>query len=83
MIDLFGYLAAFCTTISFVPQAFKVIRTKDTTSISLLMYILFTVGVGLWLMYGIILHNFPMILANSITVILSGIILYFKLTEKK
>lgn len=78
-----GYLAATLTTVSFVPQAYKVIRTRDTESISLVMYILFSGGVAMWLLYGIVLTNFPIILANSITLSLSLVILYFKITQRK
>ncbi len=53
MLDFLGYVAAFCTTISFLPQAIKVIKTRDTESLSLAMYVIFTFGVGLWLAYGI------------------------------
>jgi len=77
-----GIVAAFCTTISFVPQAIKTIKTKDTSSISLNMYLLFTFGTLMWLLYGIFSHNVPVTLANSVTLILSSVILYFKLKEK-
>lgn len=83
MTELVGFLAAFCTTISFIPQAVKVIRTRDTQSISLWMYIIFTFGVLCWLIYGILLGNRPMMIANSVTLILSGTILVMKWREKK
>jgi MtN3 and saliva related transmembrane protein len=82
MIELIGYCAAFLTTLSFVPQALQVIKTKDTHSISLQMYVIFSTGVVLWLVYGIWLCNIPMIIANSITIVLASIILYYKLKEK-
>ncbi|HON53048.1 MAG TPA: SemiSWEET transporter [Bacteroidales bacterium] len=82
MIELIGYCAAFLTTLSFVPQALQVIKTKDTHSISLQMYVIFSAGVVLWLVYGIWLRNIPMIIANSITIVLASIILYYKLKEK-
>ncbi|MEO9871228.1 SemiSWEET transporter [Ekhidna sp.] len=73
-----GLIAAFLTTVSFAPQAIKTIRTRNTESISLGMYVLFTTGVGCWLVYGLYLNNLPIILANSITLILTGIILIMK-----
>ncbi|WP_083852686.1 SemiSWEET transporter [Pedobacter arcticus] len=74
-----GLAAAFCTTVSFVPQALKIIRTKNTKSISLSMYLLFVLGVTLWLIYGIWVNDLPVTIANGITLIFAGSILYFKL----
>ena len=67
MNEFIGYFAAFCTTIAFIPQAYKVWKTKSTKDISLSMFIIFTTGVLSWLIYGITIANFPIILANSIT----------------
>ncbi|MCK4494349.1 MAG: SemiSWEET transporter [Methylococcales bacterium] len=77
--ETIGYIAAFCTTSSFLPQAILTIRTKDTESLSLGMYSLFTIGVLLWLIYGIHKEDLALIWANLITLILAGIILSFKL----
>ncbi len=66
------------TTIAFLPQVVKTLRTRDTRSISLGMYLLFTAGVFLWLVYGIRLHALPMILANGITLLLSFVLLMAK-----
>lgn len=74
-----GYLAAVLTTVAFVPQAVKTIRSKDTRSISLGMYVIFTIGIGFWLAYGIVLGSLPMILANVVTLLLSATILTLKL----
>ena len=74
-----GGFAAVLTTCSFIPQAWKVWRTKHTKDISLLMYALFTLGVALWLVYGILLGAWPIILANSITLLLAGTVLLLKL----
>lgn len=74
-----GYLAAAMTTLSFVPQALKTIRTRDTRSISLGMYVVFTAGIAMWLVYGIALESIPMILANIVTFLLSATILGLKL----
>lgn len=77
-----GYVAAAMTTLAFVPQALKTIRSKDTRSISLGMYVVFTVGVGFWLAYGISLGSMPMILSNIVTFALSATILAMKLKYK-
>jgi MtN3 and saliva related transmembrane protein len=74
-----GLIAAFCTTISFLPQAIKTIRTKDTSSISLSMYSLFTSGTLLWLIYGMLTVNIPVMTANAITLIFATIILIYKI----
>jgi MtN3 and saliva related transmembrane protein len=70
-----GYLAAVLTTVSFIPQAYKTIRTKDTSGISLAMYLLFTVGVLLWFAYGVTLRDPAIYLANGLTAVFSVIIL--------
>ena len=74
-----GYIAAVLTTISFVPQALKTLRTKSTDGISLGMYIILTTGVACWLIYGILLRDIPIIMANGITLILTGAILALKI----
>ena len=79
MMEWTGYVAATLTTLAFIPQAVKTLKTKDTRSISLGMYIVFTVGVGFWLMYGIYLHSLPMIVSNVITLALAAAILAMKL----
>lgn len=80
--DFLGFTAAFCTTISFLPQAIKVIKTRDTASLSLAMYIIFTVGVGLWLAYGIAKLDKVIITANVITLMLALVILYTKVVNE-
>lgn len=79
---LIGSIAAILTTSCFLPQAWKVIRTKDTKSLSLSMYTMFTAGVVSWLFYGILIESLPIIIANSFTLILSSIILVYKIKEK-
>ena len=74
-----GYVAAVLTTMSFLPQAIKTIRSKDTRGISLGMYAAFTVGVAFWLAYGIVLQSWPMIVSNIVTFALSTTILALKL----
>tara|TARA_B100001093_G_scaffold414890_1_gene405127 strand:- start:72 stop:335 length:264 start_codon:yes stop_codon:yes gene_type:complete len=77
-----GFLAAFCTTIAFFPQAVKVWKTKSTKDISLYMFVIFTIGVISWLIYGIIISDLPIILANAVTLILSLFILAYKIKYK-
>lgn len=77
-ITVCGLVAAFCTTISFVPQAIKTIKTKDTSSISLVMYLLFTFGTLMWLIFGLMSHNVPVTAANGVTLVLASIILFYK-----
>ena len=74
-----GYVAATLTTLAFVPQAVKTIRSRDTRSISLGMYVVFTIGIAFWLAYGIALGSWPMILSNIVTFALSATILGLKL----
>ena len=77
--ELIGSLAAILTTSAFIPQVWQVWRSKHTKDISLAMYATFTCGVALWLGYGILLNAWPIILANSITLLLAGTVLILKL----
>lgn len=79
MSDLIGYIAACLTTLSFLPQALHTFRTRDVSGISLGMYALFTAGVGLWLVYGLLLQAWPIVAANVVTLALSLAILLMKL----
>lgn len=79
---IIGILAAGLTTISFLPQAIKVIKTRNTSDLSLTMYLSFTAGVLLWLIYGFLINNIPIIVANFITLIFSSIILVMKIKHK-
>lgn len=74
-----GSIAATLTTCSFIPQVWRVWKTRHTEDISLLMYTLFTTGVALWLVYGILLAEWPIIIANGITLLLAGTVLLLKL----
>jgi MtN3 and saliva related transmembrane protein len=76
-----GFIAATCTTLSFLPQVIRTIRTKNTEGISLTMYIIFVFGVTMWLVYGILQNDWPLIIANFITLIFSGIILMMKVAH--
>lgn len=78
MTELIGAIAAILTTLSFVPQAVMTVRTGQTDGISLTMYLLFTIGVTFWLLYGLMIASLPIILANTITVSLAMMILATK-----
>ena len=77
--DIIGFLAAVLTTASFVPQAWHTFRTRDVSGISLGMYSAFTAGVALWLVYGLLLRAWPIVIANCITLSLASSILVMKL----
>ena len=79
MIEILGYSAATLTTVSFVPQAIKTLRSGDTAAISLPMYLLFTSGVALWGAYGLVRGDGPLVVANAITLLSAGLILQSKL----
>jgi len=79
MIDLVGSIAAFLTTIAFVPQVVKIWRTRSAADISLPMYVVFTLGVVFWLVYGILLGALPIIIANCVTLTLALTIVVMKL----
>ena len=74
-----GYAAAALTTVAFVPQAWLTVRTRELRGVSLAMYSLFTIGVALWLLYGIALAQWPIIIANAVTLALAVLILGLKL----
>ncbi len=78
-IDLLGTVAGTLTTLAFIPQVVKTWRSRSTADISAGMFVLFTSGVLLWLIYGIALHALPIILANGVTLALSLAILVMKL----
>lgn len=78
MTDTIGLIAAFLTTLSFVPQALHILRTGQTEGISLIMYALFTTGIAFWLGYGLMIGSLPVILSNIITLGLALTILTLK-----
>ena len=82
-IEILGLVAGILTTVAFVPQVLKTWRQKSADDLSLSMFGIFTTGILCWLIYGIAINNLPIILANTVTFILAGSILYFKLTFKK
>lgn len=77
--ELIGYLAACLTTVSFLPQAWLTFRTRDVSGISLGMYSAFTLGVALWLVYGLSARAWPVVAANAVTLMLALAILVMKL----
>jgi MtN3 and saliva related transmembrane protein len=79
----FGYIAAFCTTIAFVPQVISVLRTKSARDISLSMVLIFTFGVATWLIYGLLMQSPPVIAANVVTLVLAIWLLVLKLRYTK
>ncbi len=81
-VGLIGSLAGFCTTISFLPQVIKVVKTKSTHDISLLMFLIFITGVVFWLIYGLLRNDWPVTIANVVTFVLAGIILGYKIRYK-
>ncbi len=80
-VDYIGCIAATCTTLAFVPQAMQSYKTRDLSGVSLPMYTIFTLGVAMWLIYGLLKQDWPIIVANTITVALSAIILVLKISE--
>ena len=81
--DLLGYGAASLTTLSFLPQALLTLRTRDVTGISLAMYGAFTLGVALWLAYGLALGEWPIVIANALTLALAATILALKIVVER
>ena len=77
-----GSVAAFCTTVAFLPQVIKVYRTRSARDLSLPMYIIFSIGLLCWLVYGFIDKSVPIIIANAVTFVLAIYILAMKLKFK-
>lgn len=77
-----GFVAAILTTSSFLPQALKTIRTKNTSGISLFMYSLFSLGTLMWLIYGWYSDNLPIMVANAVTLIFAVVVLFYKIKFK-
>ena len=77
-VDFIGSLAACLTTVSFVPQVWLTLKTRDVSGVSLLMYSIFTAGVALWLVYGLLIKAWPVVIANTITLLLALMILGMK-----
>jgi len=78
-IEIIGLIAAFLTTASFLPQVYKTWKTKDVSGLSLPMFSMFFIGIVFWLIYGIYKESLAIILSNSVTVVSSFLLLYFKI----
>jgi len=77
--DLVGYSAGLLATAAFVPQVAKTFKARSARDISLGMYVLFCTGIGLWLLYGVLIASWPMVVSNFVTLVLSGAVLFLKL----
>jgi MtN3 and saliva related transmembrane protein len=82
-IEIIGFLAAILTTAAFLPQVYKTWKTKDVSSLSMPMLLLFFIGIVAWLVYGFLKESPSMILANSVTVISAFLLIYFKIKYSK
>lgn len=82
-IDVLGYAAAVCSTVSFVPQALRILKTRDTGAISAPMYALTTLGFALWLAYGVAKVEWPLILTNGICLVLAAFILVMTIASTR
>jgi MtN3 and saliva related transmembrane protein len=80
--DLIGYISAFLTTVAFIPQAYHSWKTRDLSGVSLPMYTIFSAGVAGWLVYGLLISSWPIVIANTITFILSCVVLWLKLKHR-
>lgn len=81
-VEWIGFLAAILTTGAYIPQAYKIWKTKSADGVSLTMYLVMLTGVTLWGIYGILIESYPIIMANVISFILLGTIIGFKLKQK-
>jgi MtN3 and saliva related transmembrane protein len=79
MDEWLGYAAATLTTLAFVPQVVRVWHTRSARDLSLRMYLAFTVGVALWMLYGLRIGSWPVVVANGVTLVLAGAILVARL----
>nr|WP_294923520.1 SemiSWEET transporter [uncultured Flavobacterium sp.] len=82
-IDIVGLLAGICVTVSVIPQIIKVWKTKKVKQISLLTFSVLTSGIALWVVYGILKNDFPIIITNSISLFLNLIMVYFLIYYEK
>ena len=80
--NIIGYFSAFLTTAAFLPQAIHSWKTRDLSGISLPMYSMFSLGVACWLIYGLMINSWPVIIANAITLLLACAVLLLKLMHK-
>lgn len=83
LLDMIGAVAGGLTTVAFVPQVVKTLRTRQTRDISTAMWLLFCAGVALWLVYGLMLAAWPLIVSNLLTLVLAGLVLAVKLANRR
>ena len=81
--EIIGLIAAVLTTAAFLPQVYKTWKTKDVSSLSFPMLVLFFIGIILWFIYGVLLQSLSMILANSVTIFSAFLLVYFKIKYDK
>ena len=81
-VEILGFLAAILTTSAYLPQAYKIWKTKNAESVSLTMYLVMFLGIFLWLIYSLFIKSFPLIIANTLTLLIVLFILYFKINSK-
>jgi len=81
--EFLGYLAGICTAIVFLPQSIETVKTKNVQGLSVLTYIIYSVGMVSWIFYGVYLHSFQMMLFNSISLVFALIILWMIITQTK
>ena len=81
--EILGYFAGICTAVVFLPQTVQTIKNRDVSGLSLSTYIIYCLGMISWILYGIYLHSFQMILFNSISLLFAVIILYLIVTSRK
>lgn len=81
-IGMIGMIAGACTTVSFVPQIIKILKTGHARDISLLMYVVLTTGIFLWLVYGLLIEEFPIIIANGVAFILCLSVIIMKIAYR-
>lgn len=82
-LDLLGLIATCFTTSSFIPQVWQIWKTRDVSAISLPTYLIITFGIGLWLIYGILRGDMPIIVANGLLIVLTGAIAIMKIRYSK
>ena len=82
-ITLLGFSAALFTTISNIPQVMKIIRTRETKGVSTMSYTVLLIGLILWVVYGMMREDWPIIVSNGISALICAIVLFLKLTSKK
>jgi MtN3 and saliva related transmembrane protein len=82
IVTTLGYIAGALTTASLIPQVIKIIRTKSAKDISLVMFLVFSAGISLWIAYGVAINSTPVIMANSVSLLLGLIVLWLKLHYK-